>query len=353
MGLQRRGVERSTSDAGVAPSSIKPASGGTRVFAGVLSVAGVGALLWLIVKTGPTLLLASLAQVSASLPYVLALEAARTLAELWSMYALLGRHTAALPASRLLRAQLLCSGLSHIMPAGRALGESARAAMLGAVLPMPVAAAIGALGQVLTLVVNGSVGLAGGALAWRLGHVRFAGACFVYGTALLTAGFALLVGLRSRTLAAALSRSRLTAPWSEPVLQAGQAVAVGAAGLGRAFAAQALGRVMQCAQLALLALALGHHHAWADAPILQAIYMLGAAAGDLIPAQLGALDAAFALAQPLLNMQPSAALALGLAMHAVQLSAAALCFAGLCVPAPARRRALTGASSEPKLRELA
>jgi hypothetical protein len=257
------------------------------------------------------------------------------LAELWSMHALLGKHARSVPAARLLRAQLLCSALAILMPAGRAVGESARAATLTGTVPTPVAVATSALGQVLTLVVNGAVGVLGALVASRLGFVGFAGICLIYGAALLAAGSALFIAMRSQRLAALLARWSFTARWADPFLRAGRALSFGSTGLGSAFAAHTLVRVLQAAQLALLAAALGHTRAWADAPMLQVIYMLGAAVGDLVPAQIGTVDAAFALAGPLLDMKVAATLALGLALHALQLLAAAMfLLSALALPRP-------------------
>ena len=329
-------MEPSTLHDAVASSGIASTSRAIKALAALLTLFGIAALVWLTAEAGPAALLDSLTRVSTVLPHVLLLEAARMLAELWSMHALLGKHVASVSAARLLRAQLLCSALSIVMPAGRVIGESARAAALTGAVPTPVAVATSALGQVLTLLVNGSVGLLGALVAWQLGANGFAGVCTAYGVALLAAGVTLFAAM-----AGLLQRSRLTAHLAESFVRAGRALRVGSAGLGRAALAHALTRVLQTAQLGLLALALGHPRAWADAPMLEVIYLLGAAAGDWVPEQLGTVDAAFAFARPLLEMKAPATLALGLALHALQLTAAGLWFVGLLMLTG--RRAATSA----------
>lgn len=284
---------------------------------------GCAVCLGLVMQSGADAVRHGLARVAGMLPIVLLLEAARVAAETWSTRALLGINARLVPATLTVRAQLLSSALSAVMPAGRALGESAKAAVLHEALPLAPAAATGALGQLLVLLVNGALCFCGSALAAGYGAEAFALACVVLGTVMWSAVLSLALAARSAAVARWLARFRLTARWSGAFLAA---LRHGEPRFLQAGCAQLLARGLQLAQLALLALALGHAHALRDAPMLQAIYLLGASAGDLVPAQLGATDAAFGLARPLLSMTPPNVVALGLALHAIQLAGAGACF---------------------------
>jgi hypothetical protein len=63
---------------------------------------------------------------------------------------------------------------------------------------------------------------------------------------------------------------------------------------------------------------LGASGAW----LAEALCVVGGAAGDLVPAQLGALDGVLALGAPGLGLTAAAVVVLGLVLHAVQLAAA-------------------------------
>ena len=63
----------------------------------------------------------------------------------------------------------------------------------------------------------------------------------------------------------------------------------------------------------------------ADLALLaEGIQVLGAAAGDLVPAQLGATEGAFALCAPSLQLTQASALSMAVVVHGTQLLFAAL-----------------------------
>ena len=284
---------------------------------------GVSACVFLICHEDLRVLRAQLGQLTNWLFVAAVIEVMRVFAELVSTRTVLGTHATRVPFVTLLRSQLLCCGLSTLMPAGRAVGEAAKAAALSANVPTGIAAATGAAGQIMTLLTTGCFGVLAAALALWLPHAHgFALMCLAYGVAFLLIGAALASALRSTRVAEWLARFKLTAGWSAPLLDAaryGQAVGL------PALLPLLAGRSLQMLQLALFLVGLAHTRPWADAPILQAIYTLGAAAGDLMPAQLGAVDAAFALGQSLLGMSQTSLVALGIALHVVQVSIGLLC----------------------------
>jgi hypothetical protein len=82
---------------------------------------------------------------------------------------------------------------------------------------------------------------------------------------------------------------------------------------------QVLGRLLQASQLALVAGALGATITPAHVFTLEAVYMVGAALGEFVPAQLGTADAALVVAAPALGLTAVAAFSCILALRAVQL----------------------------------
>jgi hypothetical protein len=93
--------------------------------------------------------------------------------------------------------------------------------------------------------------------------------------------------------------------------------------LGLAVFAQLLGRMVQASQLTLIVATLGAHITAAHVYTLEAVYMVGAALGEFVPAQLGTADAALVMAAPALGLSAVAAFSAVLALRAVQLLVAA------------------------------
>jgi hypothetical protein len=92
---------------------------------------------------------------------------------------------------------------------------------------------------------------------------------------------------------------------------------------------QLVGRTIQGSQLAVIVLALsGVQPILAKAYLTQAVYLVGAAFGEFVPAQLGSTDAVFVLAAPTLGLTVTAAFAATLALHGVQLVVALVCGLG-------------------------
>lgn len=259
-------------------------------------------------------------------PLLILLELGRLGCELLGTRALLTAADARVPPLRLVRGQLIAQALDVVMPAGRTAGEAAKATMYAQHLGLPQAAAIATALQLAVLVANACWAIAGylaslGAPlpnALRVALLGFAAAtsCLVLGVCAFAASPAARKLLaRVRFVEASLQRFAIllrTAPRQ----------------LLSAVLAQMLGRGLQAAQLALLCVALGASPSIAHAAILQAVYLVGAASGELVPAQLGTTDAAFVLAAPALGLTQSSAFSASLMLHAVQLVTAALACVG-------------------------
>lgn len=100
-----------------------------------------------------------------------------------------------------------------------------------------------------------------------------------------------------------------------------------------ALAAATLGKAVQLGVLGLLAWAAGAAPRVRDTLLVGGVHLLGAAAGDMVPGQIGATDATFAIAADPLGIDLAHALAIPLMTHAVQLTWAVV---GACMPLSAR-----------------
>lgn len=288
----------------------------------IWSIAALGLIACgvLIRHAGTALVIDALRRASGFIVLLLVLELSRAGCELLSTRAVLGEHARAVPWPVMLRAHFLAQVVATLMPAGRSLGELSKAALLTPYVGGPRAAAVGASGQIIALFVNGAVGLAGGAIVLAWGSAGTVVALFFgYGAVLTLAATALVVAARSRVLRGALERGD-----GERAAAFAQAVRSKTALGPRAIAAQCAGRLAQTAQLGVIAYALDVPSGLLAAPLLEAVYIAGSSIGDFIPAQLGSVDGVLALAAPILRVSSANAIALGLTLHAVQITGAAL-----------------------------
>lgn len=287
-----------------------------------LAALGLFACSVLVRHAGVDLVVDALLRVSAWLPLIMALELGRAAFELLSTRAVLGRLAAQVPLAVMLRAHFAAHAVSTLMPLGRSVGELSKAALLAPYVGAARAAAVGASGQTIALFVNGGIGIAGGALALAWGSPTPVALVFLgFGALLAIIAYALAFGARSPSLHRLLSRV-----YEKPALASDFAEMLrDKAALGpRAFAAQTGHRLCQALQLGIIAHALGAPSGMLAAPLLEVIYVAGASVGDLLPAQLGAVEGAFALTAPLIGLDAATAIALGLTLHAIQLAGAAL-----------------------------
>ena len=250
-------------------------------------------------------------------PWILLLELARVACELLTTRSLLGSATAKLPFSRLLRGQLLGQACDVLMPLGRTSAETAKAVLYSSYVGTPVASAVATTMQLAVLAANCSWVVASYLPSRSLGVSSTVRAGLIT-YAILTSSLVLAVLL----FAAAPWLRRASARW--PVLHASldrlaQLLLSTPRALCFAVLSQLLGRLVQASQLALIAGTLGAQIAPAHVWTLEAVYMVGAALGELVPAQLGAADAALVVAAPALGLSAVAAFSAILGLRAVQL----------------------------------
>lgn len=276
-------------------------------------------LLW---NLGDFEVLRGLWSLSSFLPLLVALELGRLGCELLGTRALLAAADARVPALCLLRGQLIAQALDVVMPAGRTAAEAAKATVYARYLGLPQAAAIATLLQLAVLVANACWATAG--------YVASIRSPLLHALQLALLGFAaasscLVLGIAVFACSSAARKLFARVRFVEASLQRFAALLRSAPrALVNAVFAQLLGRSLQALQLVVLGYALGAEPELARAAIMQAVYLVGAASGELVPAQLGTTDAAFVLAAPAFGLTQSAAFSASLMLHAVQLLTGAL-----------------------------
>ncbi len=220
---------------------------------------------------------------------------------------------------------LACYAAMTILPAGRAAGEATRAATLAPAIGATHAAAVCARLQVAVLAGNAIVSLAGAAVLALCGRPWS-----VLGAALAANGVvcgalatALLLVVRNANVARWLRRrfARLvdryaTTDHAPPPTSA----------LVRAIAACALRAGVQTFQYGVVVVAVGGAASPLNALTAQAIHLVGAAVGDAIPGQVGALEGAYRTFAETLGLanDPARALSIALAVRLAQLALAGL-----------------------------
>lgn len=293
---------------------------------------GIALVVFLVRELGAQDIATHVRALASTLPALFALEVGRFLSEMMATRRVIeprpgdGSPSPRVPMLTLLRGQSLAHACNKIMPAGRAVGEGLKAAVLAPVVGTPAAVGVGAALQIMTILVNGGFALAAGVVAaTTLSTPKEAWVMSGYGVVSMVVGVVILVSLRSPYLSNQLSRFKLTAALREPFAEA---VARGT-GFGlRALAWHALSKLAQVGQLAMLLSASGVEVALgARAVLAEGIQIVGAAAGDLVPAQVGATEGAFTLLADSLGVSAQAALSLAVVLHGTQLVFAAGCFA--------------------------
>ncbi|HET8932042.1 MAG TPA: lysylphosphatidylglycerol synthase domain-containing protein [Polyangiales bacterium] len=309
-------------DSQAAPARAKLSRFVTRWLTLLTAAVGVVTFALLLWNLGDAAVWRTLWSLSSLGPLLILLELGRLGCELLGTSALLTAADARVPTLRLVRGQLLAKTLDVVMPAGRTAGEAAKATVYAQHLGLPQAAAIATALQLAVLVANSCWAIAGyvASLHAPLSNaLRVALLGFAAATSALVLGVcAFAASPRARKL---LARVRFV----DASLQRFAGLLKSAPRqLLIAVLAQLLGRSLQALQLALLTVALGATPTIAHAAIMQAVYLVGAASGELVPAQLGTTDAAFVLAAPALGLTQASALSASVMLHAAQLVTGAI-----------------------------
>lgn len=297
---------------------------------GILAVLGGVGMYLLVRLAGPARLAATIKDLAAFLPIVFALEGLRIASDAWRTQLLYRRGGRTVPWRRLLPVQIASYPLNLLVPAGGAAAEAFKAAKVAQHTGASLAAATATINHALLLFAS-----------FLISVPCFFVCLAVWGWSALTiaVGVQALTGLGLGLFIQTVSRQRVLGNFvGRFSTRVGNAVGsyqgavarltfVPLAPLGAAF----VNRLGQLAQVGLLAFACGA--GGGATPILAfSVQLVGGAAGDFVPAQIGVTDGSFALAAGALGLELAQALSIPLALHAVQLLWAAI---GIVTPTPA------------------
>ncbi len=249
---------------------------------------------------------------------VVLLEASVLACSTLALRSLYGLAAASVPTSQFVRAALLGYAVQGLVPAGRAAAEATRASLLARWVGGGRAGAAAARMQAVVLVVTGIISIPAG-----LGCVLLTDSPWLPIAVAISGVVALALGLG---LFAIARRARVGAWLGRRIKRAAEfgsdldAALAREAGLPwRAIGWECLGRCIQVAQQAALIACVGGAIGLAHALCSEGIHLVGAAIGDLIPAQLGATEGNFTLAASALGLARASAVSIALLAHLAQL----------------------------------
>lgn len=275
------------------------------------------------------------------LPSIVAIEAAIVLLDAASVRVLTGDAGRRSPLAVWVRGAAYANACAVFLPAGRAAGEAARSAILSPSVGTSSAVGACARFQVCALFALAAASALGAAfIAVAPPAPADSGAALLATLLLANALLATMLGggvgwlarrpsLRARAerLLARLSPStRAREGAATPPSRRASAIAWGLC-LG--------GRFLQAAQYGVAVAAVGGRATAASAVVAHGVHVVGASAGDLVPGQLGVMEALYAsFARSIgLGDAPAAALSIALVMRAAQIALAlAMLLAAAALP---------------------
>jgi hypothetical protein len=289
-----------------------------------LAVLGAIGIAYLVRHAGPRDLARTLREAGPWFPLAFAIEGARIAADAWRTRLLYARGGRRVAWTRLLPIQLASYPINLLVPAGGAASEAFKAATLAEEVGGPLGAATATTNQALALFGGFVVSIPCAIVAlstWGPTSPIAIAIAAQAGTA-VALGVFIQFASRRRFVEGVVGRVNEQAG---AALQSYRA-AVGSLGFlpADALGAAVLGKSLQIAGLVVLSWAAGALPDLRSALLVGGVHLVGGAAGDVVPAQIGATDAAFTLAAGSLGVDASHALAIPLLMHAVQLGWAAL-----------------------------
>lgn len=298
----------------------------------------LAALVFVVRAVGTGEVMALLAQAAWLLPVAALLELGRIGLDAVATRMALGSRGGLVPLRTLVAAHLVAHGVMNVMPAGRGASEAAKATLLAPHLGAPAAIAMGTTNQANVLLSSALFSLPCALAAHIALHSsELTIAIFIHFAVLFAAGTGLRFLQRfPRALQwveqhfsrwAAGARGFVEASRETPMLSAGP------------IAAMSLGRLLQTAEYAVLAYAVGLPVGPLRALAVQGLNLVAAAVGVLVPGQMGSSEAIFAVAADALGSTAAQAVSIALLAHAVSLAFAAvgLVVLGVWVSVPSER----------------
>ncbi len=300
--------------------------------------AALVALVFVVRAVGTDEVLALLSRAAWLLPLAAILELGRIGLDAVATRLALGPRGRAVPLRTLVAAHLVAHGVMNVMPAGRGASEAAKAALLTPHLGAPAAIAMGTTNQANVLLSSALFSLPcaiAAHVALRSSELTIA--ILIHFAVLFAAG----AGLRfvQRFPRALQFVERHFARWAggaRRFVEASRETPMLAAG---PIAAMSLGRLLQTAEYAVLAFAVGLPVGPLRALAVQGLNLVAAAVGVLVPGQMGSSEAIFAVAADALGSTPAQAVSIALLAHSVSLAFAAigLVVLGAWVTLPSKR----------------
>jgi lysylphosphatidylglycerol synthase-like protein len=283
-----------------------------------LAVAGIAGVAWIVVDAGPARMLAALGAAVTVFPLVLVLEGLRVVADALLTRQLLGTSASHVPLGALLRAQLVAYPAATLLPAGRTAGEAIKAILLRRHVGIERAAAAAVIAPAIALYGTAVVSIPCILAVYAIiGWSTFTGAVVLQAVTAVALGTLLVVATRRRELGRAIARvSRrfgVAATAVQDVIRDEPPIRPSA------LLAAVANRAAMVLQILIVAAATGAAGSLVYGLAVAGAHFVGAAAGEMVPGQLGATDAAQALVADDLGTARAAAVAVALVLHAAQL----------------------------------
>ncbi len=264
------------------------------------SFVGVGAVCALFVHAGVQSVFSILVKTAPFFPWILICEAGVLACSMRALRTLYGKDRNSIPTEEWFRVGLIGYSLNAVVPAGRAVAEATRAALLAPYTSKSRATFAAIHSQATALLANAMISLLATFSLYRV-------VGFSVPTLAIAGNFAVTaiggVGI--------LLASRKFSRRGEELLLKGDLVT--------AFGWEFLGRLTQVLQNGILVAAVGGSFGLLPAFCSEALHLVGATAGELIPAQLGATELSYQLSAKALGVHPVDALSIALLAHTAQL----------------------------------
>ncbi|HEY5373342.1 MAG TPA: hypothetical protein VIK01_06625 [Polyangiaceae bacterium] len=304
----------------------------------LLMFLGITLLIYLVKRTEPAQLLHALEQAGSWLPLLVALEALLLAADTVAFAALIA-PAHAVTARGWLRSSAASYVCCVLLPAGRAVGEAARAALVAPHTGAKRAVVAGTELQAVSLLADGIVSAVGACVVfWAVGGAQhLASALLGNGWLVTLAGAVLLCAVRSSAAGTWLKEKF---PRLAGALPRGEIGTRGSAWSAGAWSV--LGRLLQVLQYGIAIFAVGGAFGVKSAFLAHGVHMVGATVGVFVPNQVGVAEAAYLVFANVLGFggAPARALAAVLAVRCAQILLVIACLSVMALlrePAPSAR----------------
>ena len=309
------------------------------LFCGGLALTG-----WLIKSAGLARVLDAISEAGPWLPAILLLEMAIVTCDMTAARALLGDAMGSIPLATWLRSVTLAYASTVVLPAGRAAGEAVRASTLAPAIGFGPATRVCSRLQACVLASNAAISLVIASVVFsRRASDGLTLALLGNAVGCAVLSFVVFAAARSERIARWLKARFKRLARAEDIA----ATPAGKEGDLRATAVCLVGRVIEATQYGVVLHSIGGRATPATALTAQGIHLVGAAAGDLVPNQMGITEGAYRLFTQTLGLGDARALSIALVVRIVQLTLTAACFV---IAAAALRQPRSADAREPGVR---